>query len=182
MQSSAGNAPAAIKALKEAVRLAPQEAEYHYNLALAWSETGNISMKPSRASARRSDCAGFGRAWYNLALALNSQGKVDEALKTLQQAEAADPRDASIPYAAATVIRYDRKEEAMAAVAQSPPDSARSPGGTAARPRPPGWPLNRIVTALSRRKPRSPIDASSYHDSMIYSSHAPAQLRIRTPL
>jgi tetratricopeptide (TPR) repeat protein len=119
MQSTAGNAPAAIKALREAVRLDPGEPDYHYKLALAQSETGNLDETVASLREAVKLRPGFGRAWYNLALALNSQGKVDEALKTLQMAEAADPRDPAIPFAAATIlIRYDRKEEAMAAAAR----------------------------------------------------------------
>jgi tetratricopeptide (TPR) repeat protein len=56
------------------------------------------------------------RAAYNLGLARNTAGDIAGALQALQAAEAADPRDAQIPYARATILaRLGRNEAARAA-------------------------------------------------------------------
>jgi tetratricopeptide (TPR) repeat protein len=59
----------------------------------------------------------FARAWYNLGLGLNQQGKTNEALQALTEGERAAPTDAAIPYAKATILaRLGRVEEAKQAV------------------------------------------------------------------
>jgi len=116
--STTGDTQGAIKALENAVRLAPGEADYHFKLALAWNEAGDIAksaifleqcvkLEPSRA-----------RAWYNLGLARNSMNQPQEAVAALLKGADADPKDADIPYARATILaRMGRRDDALAAAA-----------------------------------------------------------------
>jgi tetratricopeptide (TPR) repeat protein len=55
-------------------------------------------------------------AWYNLGLAQNALSQTDEAIESLVRGEAAEPEDARIPYARATILaQLGRKAEAVAA-------------------------------------------------------------------
>jgi tetratricopeptide (TPR) repeat protein len=91
--------------LKEAIRLDPDEAEYHYKLALAWNETGRTDntvsslVKAVQLNPRHS------RAWYNLGLARNQAGQPEAAIAALLKAENVEQNDPSIPYARATILR-----------------------------------------------------------------------------
>ena len=70
----------------------------------------------SRLAPRASLDARHARAWYNLGLARNSQGKTAEALEALSRAEALEPDDPRIPYARATILaRAGRDDEARLA-------------------------------------------------------------------
>ena len=60
------------------------------------------------------------RAWYNLGLALNASNQIQEAVGALLQGEAADPSDAGIPYALATIYaRHGKREEAIGAATRA---------------------------------------------------------------
>jgi tetratricopeptide (TPR) repeat protein len=61
-----------------------------------------------------------GRAWYNLGLAYNGMNRQQEAIAALLKGEAAEPSDAAIPYALATILaRLDRRDEALQAVTRA---------------------------------------------------------------
>lgn len=112
-----GRAQEALKEMREAVRLAPKDAEFRYKLALALNETGD----PAGTLAQLEEAIKLDprhvRAWYNLGLARNSAGDTSGALAALGRAEALDPGDARIPYAAATILARDNRfAEARAAV------------------------------------------------------------------
>jgi Flp pilus assembly protein TadD len=98
------------------VRLEPREAEYHYTLALALNDAGNLNnaitelQEATRLNPRLAD------AWRNLGLARAAKEDLPGALEALRRAEELSPGDARIPYARATVLaRLDRMSEARAA-------------------------------------------------------------------
>ena len=94
----------AIEALNEAIRLDPNEAEYHYKLALAWNETGQTDKTaPSLVKAVQLNPR-HSRAWYNLGLARNQAGQPEAAIAALLKAENLEQNDPSIPYARATIL------------------------------------------------------------------------------
>ena len=106
----------AIDTLKEAIRLEPNEAEYHYKLALAWNETGQTDKTaPSLVKAVQLNPR-HSRAWYNLGLARNQAGQPEAAIAALLKAENVEQNDPSIPYARATILlRLRRIPEAIEA-------------------------------------------------------------------
>ena len=111
-----GRPSEAIDALKEAIRLDPNEAEYHYKLALAWNETGRTDntvsslVKAVQLNPRHS------RAWYNLGLARNGMNQPEAAIAALLKAENVEQNDPDIPYARATILlRLRRIPEAIEA-------------------------------------------------------------------
>jgi len=63
---------------------------------------------------------GYARAWYNLGLAYNGGNQPQRAIAALRQAESADPNDAKIPYARATIhAQLGQKKEAIKAAARA---------------------------------------------------------------
>lgn len=107
----------ALDVLKEACRLAPQDAESHYKLALAYNEVGNLKEAAGELAATVKLDPRHAGAWYNLGLAQNALGQTEEALESLIRGEAADPEDARMPYARATILAtQSRKAEATIAV------------------------------------------------------------------
>ncbi|HEY1050202.1 MAG TPA: tetratricopeptide repeat protein, partial [Prosthecobacter sp.] len=117
MYSTTGQMQQAITKLRDAIKLAPNHAEYHYELGLALSETGDMpGVIQSLQEAVRLD-ASLARAWYNLGLAKNGQRDVPGALEAFQRGELANPNDPGIPYARATILaQQGRKQEAIAAL------------------------------------------------------------------
>ncbi len=107
---------AALEQMQKAVELEPQNAEWHYKLALAWHESGNLANAIPEFEKAVQIAPTHARAWYNLGLARQTAGQTESALAALQRAETADPRDPEIPYARATIhARRGQKEEARAA-------------------------------------------------------------------
>jgi protein O-GlcNAc transferase len=106
----------ALEALKETCRLAPQDPESHYKLALAYNETGNLKEAAGELAATVKLDPRHAGAWYNLGLAQNALGQTDDAMESLVRGEAADLEDARIPYARATILaQQGRNAEAVAA-------------------------------------------------------------------
>ena len=116
------NRPAdAVKALQEAVRLSPREAQYQFELGLAWNEAGDLAAAQSAFETAVKIAPKLAPAWYNLGLARAAAGQPDTAIAALLQAEAANPADARAPYARATILvrqgKYaDAKKAAQRAV------------------------------------------------------------------
>ena len=93
----------AVKELMGAVKLAPNEAEYHFKLALAWNEMGDSAKSLTELEAAVKLNPRHARAQYNLGLARFAAGDSAGAIAALLVAEAADPHDPAIPYARATI-------------------------------------------------------------------------------
>ena len=118
--SATGDVGAAIQAMEQAVRLDPGEPEYHYKLALAWNEAGNLREAVASLQKTVGLAPTHARAWYNLGLALNRLNQPGEAVAALLKGEAADPADAAIPYARATIhAGYGQKSQARQAAARA---------------------------------------------------------------
>lgn len=112
--STTGDTPGAIKALRDAIRLAPRESEYHYKLSLALSESGDLAGTIESLETTVRLEPGFGRAWYNLGLARSASNQPQQAIAALLKAESADPSDAAIPYARATIhARLGQRDQAI---------------------------------------------------------------------
>jgi predicted CXXCH cytochrome family protein len=112
--STTGDTPGAIKALRDAIRLAPRESEYHYKLSLALSESGDLAGTIESLETTVRLEPGFGRAWYNLGLARSASNQPQQAIAALLKAESADPADAAIPYARATIhARLGERDQAI---------------------------------------------------------------------
>jgi predicted O-linked N-acetylglucosamine transferase (SPINDLY family) len=90
---SAGRREAAANALKEAARLAPSSAEILANLSAAEFAIGNIA--DAEASARNAIAvdATHAAAWHNLALALEPQGRLLEAMDAASRATGHAPAE-----------------------------------------------------------------------------------------
>jgi len=68
------------------------------------------------------------RAWYNLGLGLNQQGKVQEALDTLAQGSSANPTDPALLYVRATILAdAGRRDEARSEVFRAAEPATESP-------------------------------------------------------
>jgi tetratricopeptide (TPR) repeat protein len=93
-----------INVLKEAIRLDPDEAEYHYKLALAWNEIERTDKTVSSLVKAVQLNPRHPRAWYNLGLARNLTGQPEAAIAALLKAENVEQNDPSIPYARATIL------------------------------------------------------------------------------
>jgi tetratricopeptide (TPR) repeat protein len=115
--SVTGQTKLAIAKMRDAIRVAPKHAEYHYELGLALAETGDIqAVITSLEEAVRLDPL-LARAWYNLGLAKNSLNDPEGAMAALLRGEGANPGDPAIPYARATILaRLGRAPEALQAV------------------------------------------------------------------
>lgn len=123
-----GRTQDAANELQEAIRLAPGEAEYHFQLGLAWNELN----EPAKALAELETAAKLNphhaRALYNLGLARYAAGNSAGAIAALSDAEKADPHDPGIPYAQATILaqlgRLDEaRQAARRALAIDPQDA-----------------------------------------------------------
>ena len=93
----------AVKELEVAVKLAPDDAEFHYKLALAYNELGETEKVLTELETAVKLNPRHARAEYNLGLARNAAGNPTGAIQALLTAETADPRDPRIPYARATI-------------------------------------------------------------------------------
>ncbi len=117
--STTGEMKGATDSLEKAIALDPANPEYQFKLALARNETGDTSGTIAALRATVKIDPSYSRAWYNLGLAL-SANQPQEAIDALRRGEAADPNDASIPYARATIhARLGQKQEAQAAAIQA---------------------------------------------------------------
>ena len=102
------------------MRLAPQEAEYHYLLGLALNETGDLPAATSALQEAVRLDPKHASAWYNLGLAQHAGGSAEAALQSLMRGESANPTDPRIPYARATILlQLDRRPEALDAARRS---------------------------------------------------------------
>lgn len=92
---SAGRREAAANALREAAKLAPASPEILANLSAAELAIGLVGE--AEATARRAIAADAHHppAWHNLALALEPQGRLLEAMDAVSRAAAQTPADAA---------------------------------------------------------------------------------------
>lgn len=91
------------KWLVEAAALEPNNPDLPYLLALAHAESGDMAAAETQFREVLKRDPRFARAHYNLGLLLAGQGKDDEAVATLRQAEACDTVSPDAPYARATI-------------------------------------------------------------------------------
>src|SRR5512142_22350 len=94
---SAGRREAAVNALKEAAKLAPKSAEILANLAASECALGRVTDAEAWARAAIAADARYAAAWHNLALALEPQGRLLEAMDAASRACALSPDEP--PYA-----------------------------------------------------------------------------------
>lgn len=117
--------------LGQASALEPGNPEIPYLLALAHAETGDMEAaeKQFREVIKREPR--FARAHYNLGLLLSSQGKDNEAIQCLRDAEKQDPFGPDAPYARATIhARLGQRDAAREAATEA---LRRQPAYTPAR-------------------------------------------------
>ncbi|MGE9270027.1 MAG: ammonia-forming cytochrome c nitrite reductase subunit c552 [Verrucomicrobiales bacterium] len=118
--SSQGRTKESVDWLDKAAQLAPDNAEIPYLAALACAEVGDIPGAESRLRTAVSIAPGFSRAYYNLGLIQNGQGKPQEAVTSLGLAAQTDPLNADAPYAQATIlIRLGQVEQAITAAQEA---------------------------------------------------------------
>ncbi|HYI92990.1 MAG TPA: tetratricopeptide repeat protein [Bryobacteraceae bacterium] len=90
---------AAYENYKKAIELAPTDANYYNNYALALARGGKIpEMTAALDKAVQIDPAGAGRYYYNLGAVLTNLGQSDPACSTFQKAIQADPNYADAHY------------------------------------------------------------------------------------
>ncbi len=106
----------ALRELREACQLAPENPDFKFDLALLLGELGHVRQAADTlADVVRIDPT-FTRAWYNLGLARSVLGDGPGALQALERAETFDPLSADIPFARATILhRLGRTDEAYLA-------------------------------------------------------------------
>jgi tetratricopeptide (TPR) repeat protein len=115
--SSLNRPQEAVKALQTAVRLAPREEGYLFELGLAWNEAGNLAQAQDAFESAVRLSPNHARAWYNLGPARSATGQFQSALEALLRAESSDATDACAPYARATILaRQGNIEGARAAL------------------------------------------------------------------
>ncbi len=118
--STVGKPQEALHELQEAVRLEPNTAEYHFKLSLACNEVGDVEGTIRSLEQTVKLEPQYARAWYNLGLARNGKGDAAGAVSALRQGEQANPNDASIPYARATIhARLKQMDEAREAATKA---------------------------------------------------------------
>jgi tetratricopeptide (TPR) repeat protein len=84
---------------KKAIELAPTDANYYNNYALALARGGKIpEMQEALGKAVQLDPAGAGRYYYNLGAVLTNLGQTEPACTTFQKAIEADPNYADAHY------------------------------------------------------------------------------------
>jgi tetratricopeptide (TPR) repeat protein len=84
---------------KKAIALAPQDANYYNNYALALARGNKIpEMQEALGKAVELDPAGAGRYNYNMGAILTNMGQTDAACTAFQKAIAADPAYADAHY------------------------------------------------------------------------------------
>ncbi len=92
---SAGRREAARNALKEAAKLAPNSAEIHANLAATELGLGSAANAETAARVAIAADARYAPGWHNLALALQPQARVLEALDAAGRAVGLAPAEVS---------------------------------------------------------------------------------------
>ena len=92
---SAGRREAAVNALIEAAKLAPHSPEILANLAAAQFALGRIPEAEASARAALAADANHAPAWYNLAHALEPQGRLLEAMDAASRASGFAPAEAA---------------------------------------------------------------------------------------
>lgn len=120
MLSTSGDTKGATEALRRAIELDPENPEYEFKLALSLNEAGDIPGTIQALQKTVRLAPSYSRAWYNLGLALNASNRQPEAIEALRRGEIADPNDATIPYARATIhAQLKQFQEAQAAAIQA---------------------------------------------------------------
>jgi tetratricopeptide (TPR) repeat protein len=90
---------AAYENYKKAIELAPTDANYYNNYALALARGGKIpEMQEALDKAVQIDPAAAGRYYYNLGAVLTNLGQSEPACNTFQKAIASDPNYADAHY------------------------------------------------------------------------------------
>ena len=117
--SITGDNAGALASLRKSIDLDPTNPEYHFKLALALNEAGDSTGVIESLRSTVALDPSHSRAWYNLGLALSSS-QPQEAIAALRKGQVADPNDADIPYARATIhMRLGQKEEARNAAIEA---------------------------------------------------------------
>lgn len=120
MLSTSGDTQGATEELRRAIALDPENPEYEFKLALSLNEAGDLPGTINALQKTVRLAPTYARAYYNLGLALNSSNRPQEAIQALHQGELADPNDATIPYARATIhAQLKQYQEAQAAAIQA---------------------------------------------------------------
>ncbi len=118
--NTTGDSNGSIQEFRRAIRLDPGSPEYYFTLALSLNESGDLPGTITALEETVRLDSHFARAWYNLGLARSSMNQLREAIDALRHGEVADPADAAIPYARATVhARLGQKNEALAAASRA---------------------------------------------------------------
>ena len=114
--NSAGKQAEAMDELLKACEIDPRNAQHPFMLALLYGEVNQPDQVVLQLKKAVSINPGFGRAWYNLGLALAQQEQLTESLVALGKAEELLPKTPAIPYARATVYaRAGQMQEARSA-------------------------------------------------------------------
>ncbi len=94
--NAAGRREAAANALKQAIKNAPQSPEYYSNLSSIQLLLGLVPEAEAAARGAVAADARYAPGWYNLALSLEGQARVLEALEAVGKAAALAPGE--VPY------------------------------------------------------------------------------------
>lgn len=125
-----GNPKAAIAALSEAVKLAPQNPLAHYDLGLARLQARHLPQAFAsfqKALALKPD---FSRAHYNLAVCLEGLGRFQEAVTAYQKSAELDPKNVkACARIAELMTKFGRVDEGTAWLYRAAAINPRSPTG-----------------------------------------------------
>jgi tetratricopeptide (TPR) repeat protein len=107
----------AVEELRIATKIAPEQAEFRYKLALGLHELGDVRGATKELEETVKIDPRHSSALYNLGLAYDQLNRPGEALSTLLKAQRADNLSPRIPYARATILmKLKRNAEAREAV------------------------------------------------------------------
>jgi predicted TPR repeat methyltransferase len=121
-----GDRVTAIKLLRQALRIAPDNAAAHDNLARVLRESGKAEAAlPHHRVALGLDSS-RAEPFANLATTLDALGRLDDAVEALAQASSRAPQNGNLHYYRARLLtRLDRFEDATAAYASAIENGAK---------------------------------------------------------
>jgi protein O-mannosyl-transferase len=91
--SQPGGIDTALEHFQEAVRLEPEAAQAHYNLAVALENSGKIAEATGEYTKALEIAPDYAEAHNNLAILLTNQGRLDEAMIHITEAVRIKPGD-----------------------------------------------------------------------------------------
>lgn len=114
-----GKTEEGLACIERSVKLAPDDAGFRYDLSLLYGELNRASDALTQLKETVRIEPRFGRAWYNLGLSYAAMEKLDDAITALQKAESMMSESPEPPYARATILLRQKKNDDARAAANA---------------------------------------------------------------